>query len=385
MESKLHWLAPRRQAQSPVTFGHPWPRQALRRGQLTALRDEQGNSIPVQTKTTAYWPDGSVKWTAHSAVLDTAPGKSYEIKPADTPVPSLPQGEEIRAEQAEDGIVTVESGLLSCRVTPHTHELFSGLTRKKAPELDCRPISARLIGYIENVEKKQGMETHSLYKLTGITHQVTLEESGPVRAVVKIEGCHEYDMKKAQIFPFVVRLYFYAGSDEVRMVHSFVFNANEQTDFLKGLAVELTLTASGEGYNRHVGFVGETGMWYEALQPMYVGGGIWGRKKTARPESGEDERLVMYRRQQQDGQFVTLDKEEYPEFAEVVEDNALFSDFRLSQPSCENYTIVKRTHPDCAYITAAQGTRSGGAVFFGSRAGVIAAGIRDFWQKLKIS
>ena len=54
MGTKLHWLAPRQQAQSPVTFGHPWPKQMLKRGQVTALRDESGNFIPVQSKTTAY-------------------------------------------------------------------------------------------------------------------------------------------------------------------------------------------------------------------------------------------------------------------------------------------------------------------------------------------
>lgn len=382
MEAKLHWLTPRQQAQSPVTFGCPWPKQTLKRGQITALRDEGGNFIPVQSKTTAYWPDGSVKWTAHSAVLDTASDKSYEIVLTETPAAVPPKGEEIQAKQLEDGSVTVESGSLFCHIKPNTHELISSLTRKNAqPELCWQPMSAKLIGYIENRQKREGMETNSLYKLTGITHKVILEESGPVRAVVKIEGCHEYDMRKSQIFPFSIRLYFYAGSDEIRMAHSFIFNASEQTDFLKGLAVELTLTASGEGYNRHVGFAGEKGMWYEALQPMYVGGGIWGKKKTARPESGDDERLVLYRRQQIDGQFVALNREKNPEFVDVVEDNALFNDFRLSQPSCENYVITKRTFPDCSYITATQGTRSGGTVFFGSRAGVIAAGIRDFWQK----
>lgn len=34
---------------------------------------------------------------------------------------------------------------------------------------------------------------------------------------------------------------------------------NEETDLLKGIGVEFTVGAAGEYYNRHVGFVGETG------------------------------------------------------------------------------------------------------------------------------
>lgn len=371
MPTKLHWLAPRKEAAVPVTFGVPHHRGTLDRKEILRLVDDSGKAVPVQTKHTAFWPDGSVKWTAHSAVLDT--DKNYTVEKGEAPVPASI----LTASQDAFGNVTVESDMLSCRIESGTHTLVSQLCRKQTSHA---PMSAKLVGYIERSKMERGLETHSLYKFTGITRKVTLEEAGPLRAVVKIEGDHEIEMNQAKIFPFVVRLYFYAGSDEVKIVHSFVFNANEESDFLKGIAVEFSMGAAGAYHNRHVGFVGETGMFYEAVQPMYVGGGIWGRKNTKRAESG-DERLLMYQKQQIDGQFVTIDKEDMPEFAEVVADNAAFSDFRLNQASCDNYVITKRTDPRCAYITAAQGTRSSGTIFLGSEAGIVAAGIKDCWQK----
>ena len=371
MSKQLHWLAPRRQSAVPVTFGVPHMKGTLQREEPLQLKDQDGNSVPVQSKVTAYWPDGSVKWTAHSAVLEKS--KSYQVEKGAPAADAHP----LCASQDALGNVTVESQLLYCRIETGTQQLIAKLLRKNTQH---GPMSARLVGYMERSQMERGMETHSLYRFVGMTQKVTLEEAGPVRAVVKIEGNHVYDMNKAQVLPFVVRLYFYAQSDEVKLVHSFVYNMNEQTDLLKGLAVEFSMETGGELYNRHVGFVGESGMFYESVQPMYVGGGIWGRKNTKRAESG-DERLTLYQRQQIDGQFVQLDPEEMPEFCEVVEDNAAFGDYRMNQPSCDNYVITKRTHPSCAYITAAQGTRSGGTIFVGTKSGIVAAGIKDCWQK----
>jgi len=373
MRTKLHWLAPRKESAVPVTFGVPHSRGVLSREESLRLVDESGKAIPVQTKTTAFWPDGSVKWTAHSAVLDT--DKNYTVEKGENPCASSV----LTASQAADGTVTVESDLLFCRIENGTHNLISALVRKQTSHT---PMSAQLVGYLERAKDVRGLETHELFKFTGTTTKVTLEEAGPLRAVVKIEGDHEIEMNRAKVFPFVVRLYFYAGSDEVKIVHTFIFNANEETDLLRGIAVEFSVATGGALHNRHVGFVGETGMFYEGVQPMYVGGGVWGRKNPKRKAAGEvDERVLMYERQQLDGQFVTIDPVEFEDYLEIVEDNAAFSDFRLTQNSSDSYAITKRSKPNCAYIDITHGTRSNGTIFLGTEAGIVAAGIKDFWQK----
>jgi len=55
---------------------------------------------------------------------------------------------------------------------------------------------------------------------------VTVEQRGPVRAVVKIEGKHQ-SPERAWL-PFSVRLYFSAGGEAVRLMHSFAFDGDEQ-------------------------------------------------------------------------------------------------------------------------------------------------------------
>src|SRR4051794_37123428 len=49
-----------------VSFGLPWVRGAVQKGESLQLVDAKGQPLPLQTWPMAYWPDGSVKWTGHA-------------------------------------------------------------------------------------------------------------------------------------------------------------------------------------------------------------------------------------------------------------------------------------------------------------------------------
>ena len=369
-QKKFHWIAPLRAEKAAVTFGAPWGKGELRKGESVALF-LGSESVPVQTKNTAFWPDGSIKWTAHSAVLPTDGG--YSLKKGD----ATPAASAIGASQAADGSVTISSDLIECKIEKG-EKIISKLVRK---DTDFVPMSGSLIALVENIQGEEEFDQSStVTKLTGVAKEIILEEAGPLRAVVKLTGAHIGGGR--EVFPFVVRLYFHQGSSRVKMVHTFIFEADENNDFLKGIAIEMKMGASGEYFNRHVGFAGETGLFYEGVQGMYTGGGSYRRadQKNRKPFSPE-ERLAIYAKQQKDAQFVNADREEQPEFYEIIDDNAYWNDFRFMQNSCDSYSITKRTHPGCAHILAAQGTRGNGAVFFGSEGGIFAASVRDMWQK----
>ena len=257
-EIRMRWLRERSQKQLPATFGIPWAKGTLQRGTALTLVGEDGVFVSSQSKPLAFWPDGSVNWTAHSAVLDTA--QNYSVTVGESPAAPQP----ITAYETETGVV-IESDLISCRVEKG-NLLFSGLTRKGSA-----PVSGKLVTLLENEGELEGCKIRIDRRFEGVAETVTLEEAGPVRAVVKVEGTHKAVWQSDRtVFPFSLRLYFYAGSDEVKIVHSFAFDADEEKDFLKGIGMELQLEASGEWYNRHVGYVGETGMFYEAVQPAYT-------------------------------------------------------------------------------------------------------------------
>src|SRR5262247_299798 len=57
-----------------VTWGTPWPRGKLKSAKEFALRAAGGSLVSLQSWPLAYWPDGSVKWSAHAAAPGQIPG-----------------------------------------------------------------------------------------------------------------------------------------------------------------------------------------------------------------------------------------------------------------------------------------------------------------------
>jgi hypothetical protein len=63
----VRWLDGRAPAvQQGITWGTPWPRGRLRDPKHFALRGADGQPRALQSWPLAYWPDGSLKFTAHA-------------------------------------------------------------------------------------------------------------------------------------------------------------------------------------------------------------------------------------------------------------------------------------------------------------------------------
>ena len=63
---KLHTLG-KRQKIGYTTWGCIWEKGEVTKGQDFVLENADGSRVPVQSRITAYWADGSAKWTAHTA------------------------------------------------------------------------------------------------------------------------------------------------------------------------------------------------------------------------------------------------------------------------------------------------------------------------------
>lgn len=372
MSTDFHFLTKPQRNSVPVTFGAPWARGEIKRDDAIRLLDEAGKNIPVQTKPIAFWPDGSVKWTAVSAVAENSGNLKVAVgQPA---MPEVP----VTIEEKND-VVVIDNGLISCEIglgdTPIRKLSRSGMSGT----------SGALRTYLERKEEEFGIVTSKVYALNGNAQKITVEENGPVRALIKIEGVHEPVCKalslKACYFPFTVRLYVFAGSDEIKIVHTFGIDLDPEKDQLKGVCIELDLPVNGARYNRHVGFVGEEGMFYESALNLFRGGGIWKKVDVLTSSTSPEESQALYERQLRDGQFCTLDPHKNADLIDIISDNAVWNRFILRQITCDSYRISKQTHPGCAVIPAAFGARSNGAIFVGSEGCIISAAVKDFWRK----
>ena len=63
--------------------------------------------------------------------------------------------------------------------------------------------------------------------------------------------------------------YFYAGSAAVRVMHSFVFDGDEQKDFISGLGLRFDVAMSDLPHDRHIRFAGKGhGLWAEGVRNL---------------------------------------------------------------------------------------------------------------------
>ena len=347
----LKWLRNGAAGKTGVTWGVPWGKGERRPETDFELLDEAGSALPVQTWPLAFWPDGSLKWSAHSAVADT--GKAYRLMEgcaaSDSAVKAVKNGKTLE----------VTNGGMVCRVSE------GGETVLDSVALDGETVcsGARLVALLEQRKNTpDGRETR-VREFSGRVESVRLLQEGPVRCAVELRGKHCGPDGKGGWLPYVLRMYFYAGEKRIHMVHTFLYDGDPRKDFLKGIGLEFRSPLTGAAYNRHACFGGESGLFFEPAQLL----------QSWHPRIPKE----IYRAQLR-GEALRPDREEILGAAKEI---PVWNDYKLIQDSALHYRIEKRTGEGCCFIRAADGEQAPGFAFAGGENGGVGVGVRDFWQK----
>jgi len=358
-DTPLRWLDGHAPARfEGATFGVPWPRGQLRSA-AKALDFKLANQ-PLQSWPLAFWPDGSLKWTAH-ALAGGVPAGELKLESG------KPAAGGLTVKQSATQIV-ISAGDLAWTVPTRGEALIAEATRAGRVTLkNLKLVALRQEGADPELDGKVARQAFSS-KITA----VTVEQQGPVRAVIKLDGTHTANPheKGRDWLPFSVRLYFYAGAESVRIVHTFVWDGDPAKDFIAGLGVTAQVPMSNASHDRHVRFSGEgVGVWGEAVRPI----------TGLRRDPGQ-----AYKDAQVAGQVLPA----LAGMAKAVQDGLKWipewSDFSLSQLSADGFTLRKRTAPGHAWIDSNGGGRSKGLVYAGGAAGGVALGFKDFWQRAPV-
>jgi hypothetical protein len=339
--------------QTGVSFGVPWARGTLDRAQTFSLTADLGKPLPLEAWPLAYWPDGSVKFTAFATVTGASgPFRLAPGTPAAGPTVTVARGAQA---------LEIDTGPLQCRI-PNQGSAF----------LDTMTVDGRIVArdahLVCTLEDRSTPGVLGFAEFTSSIGKVTVEQTGPVRAVVKIEGVHKNDAR--QWLPFTLRLYFYAGTTPVRLVHTIVFDGDQEKDFIKGLGLAFTVPMREQVHNRHVRFSGEgDGLWSEPVQPL--------SGRFPLPGSSYAGQLA--------GQRIANRESFNPRGQKLMSDWAVWDDFKLAQTTADGFTIQKRTNPQSCWLDAIAGRRAGGLVFAGDVSGGLAVGVKNFWQSFPAS
>lgn len=162
---------------------------------------------------------------------------------------------------------------------------------------------------------------------------------------MRIEGRYANDATGRKWLPFTVRFYFYAGSEQIKMVHSFAFDGDMDRDFIRSLGIRFEVPMREEVYNRHVAFAtADGGVWAEPVQPLN------GRRiLTLDGDKGWQGRQMR-------GERIPAYEKFDAKNRHLLDHWAVWNGFRLSQTTADAFSIRKRTHADRPWIGTFSGT-----------------------------
>jgi YetA-like protein len=340
-----------------ATLGLPWPRGEHKRTQAFHALDAQGKPLALQTWPLAYWPDGSLKWTAHALPAGIDAGATPSIRPGKG---AATVGARVTVREEAD-FIEVDTGLIRARLPRQGDQLIQSIHRDGREVLGSCTLIAQTV---DKPDAEQGAVTQT--KFDSRISKLTVEQTGPVRAVIKIDGQHRSAAGRAWL-PFSVRFYFYAGAESLRVMHSFVFDGDDQSDFLRGIGLRLQVPLRDALYDRHVRFAGEAGgLWAEGVRNL----------TGLRREPG-----AAVREAQLAGRATPPLEQWGAQVRKLQHRIPAWGDYTLSQLSADGFQIRKRTKAGHGWIPAAFGKRAPGSGYIGGATGGVAFGLKDFWQR----
>lgn len=346
-DSDARWLDGAPARHEGQSWGQPWPRGTkLAKGYR--LGDDAVQSWPM-----AYWPDGSIKWTGHAIAADAGRTDALVVRPGAVAKTAMP--------------VVVRETADAVEVAVGSRKWVIG--RRGAALIVSASVGARetlrnvrLVATMQDGPDEDDGAAPATTRATGTIDAVTIEQRGPVRAVIKIDGHHG-----AGAMPFSLRLYFHAGAQSVRIVHSLVFDGDPAKMFVRGLGLTGDVPMGDAPHDRHVRFAGEKGgLWGEAVRPL----------TGLRRDPGK-----AFRDAQVAGIRTPAEAAMPANVRGELRYIPAWGDFTLRQPNSDGFTITKRTKPGHGWIDVDTAGRAPGLGYIGSPSGGVAFGMGDFWQR----
>ncbi|KLU92525.1 hypothetical protein MAPG_11470 [Magnaporthiopsis poae ATCC 64411] len=349
---KVGWLGGTAPAHhSGVTFGLPWSRGKHQPGETRFTTSDGGD---IQSWVTAYWPDGSIKWTGHAVPAAQKPASEYTIVATTVPVMSPPANSTKRdldgnsksrlVKSNSESEVIVDTGKISV-----TFAKQGGILVKSIAAAGGKIVgqNGRLVLHsqsgVAHEAAGSGGPAIELYSFDSSIDNVTVSEQSSVRALVTVRGRHQQAASSSSTahgawLPFVLRFYLYAGAESLRIVHSIVYDGDAQRDSIAGVGIRFDVPLAGEQlYDRHV----------RRAPRVYSRILTWDTRVTSRLH------------------WVPS-----------------FGDFSLTQLTPDGFSIKKRTKAGQAWVHSTGGTRSGGIAYLGGATkGGLAVGLRHFWKR----
>lgn len=353
---KLHRLE-HRCGKGSVTFGCIWNPGEVTKNSSFMCQNETGVQVPLQSRITAYYQDGSIKWTAHTADAEKL-GTTFTVMPEEKSAVCPSQVLQIIEQENAFFISDGEVSFLAMKSG-------SSLIRDVRENGTVR---IRSVSSVLKLESRTGSEENPaacVRTLAGEIRELSLEEKGPLQITLKFSGIHVLQEEKK--IPFVIRISYGIEKRKFHILYTFFYDGDEEKDFLKGIGIETRFPASGAVYNRHIRFLGDEGSFSESSAELL----------TWRPRIPSE----IYRAQIK-GEEIHPNGEDLQKVQQVTAAMPFWDRYDIVQDSAQHFVIRKKQKGEnLCWLDCLHGSRARGALSIGSETGCCLFGIRDFWQR----
>lgn len=235
-----------------VTGGYPF-----KYGELVDIRKVHvavnNQPVAVQAKPLAYWPDGSIKWALLTFPVDTGnanesfkgsrvslrTGQSVSVDVEIQDSPSFNTNNALLVTEQNEGVVIrdgqfeMELGKGASWLRRMDYEGVALLNHKNPGSHAYTDylINPDNVGHFEREAKGGVLDQGAL-----VIESLVVEEKGPLRAVVRMEGM----TKNQEPTRIILRLEFNAGTNRVKISHTAVFRFKDpRTTYLQAMGIQI--------------------------------------------------------------------------------------------------------------------------------------------------
>lgn len=362
----------RKNATGNATWGCMWEKGTFNKCEdidaVLVCKGKNKQQVEMQSRVTAYWPDGSIKWTSHTADTEYLGDEIEVVLERNSAHHSFDKIDE------SNSVWNICGKEMQVTITKNSSRLFDSVI------IGGREVMRNAVPVLSLEEPIviDGCEAKKIKKYEGRVRETQVEEQGNIQTIIKFVGDHVLtggDGSESKI-PFIIRMVLGTASREIRFIHTFLYDGDENKDFLSGLGIRFESPVSGPMYNRHIKFTVDNGVFHEECTPLIS----WRPRVPAGLYEAQVEGMMLGCG---DGDGVYKISEEQRDTCDKIMENAPhFGEYSLCQDSPSHFLIHKKlTGDEFCYIDSLHGNRSIGGCAFGSESGTIMVGVRDFWEK----
>lgn len=206
---------------SPVTFGVPFPKGALRSPDQVRVVNDRGVEIPAQVTEVTSWAPQSpgIQWIWVDFLTEGSRSYSLEYGASIRRRAAIPGELRIVNSQRPAGGLEVDTGALHFRLARGEGGFIeSAELRTAGGAIPVLKSAGSRGSFLDLLDDSGPDDSRAVITFT------TIEKgSGPLHAILRIEGEYRYLRADNRPAPFVTRLHVWAGKPWIKVLHTFVY------------------------------------------------------------------------------------------------------------------------------------------------------------------